>query len=57
MSIFLSIIIPSFNHGHFLETCLDSIIKQKFKHGYEIIVVDNFSKDKTRAIIVNYQKK
>lgn len=57
MSIFLSITIPSFNHGHYLETCLDSIVKQKFKHGYEIIVVDNFSIDNTRSIVSKYQKK
>ena len=54
---FLSIIIPSYNHGQFIERCLKSILYQRFQHGYEIIVVDNFSNDQTQNIIRKYQKK
>jgi glycosyltransferase involved in cell wall biosynthesis len=53
---FLSIIIPSYNHGQYIEQCLKSILNQKFKHGYEIIVVDKFSSDQTKYIIFKYQK-
>jgi glycosyltransferase involved in cell wall biosynthesis len=54
---FLSIIIPSYNHGQFIERCLKSILYQRFEHGYEIIVVDKFSNDQTQNIIRKYQKK
>jgi glycosyltransferase involved in cell wall biosynthesis len=54
---FLSIIIPSLNHGEFIEKCLNSIVKQKFSHGYEIIIVDKFSRDQTDSIIKKYKKK
>jgi glycosyltransferase involved in cell wall biosynthesis len=54
---FLSIIIPSYNHAQFIECCLKSILYQRFQHGYEIIVVDNFSNDQTQNIIHKYQKK
>jgi len=54
---FLSIIIPSYNHAQYIENCLESIVSQKFQYGYEIIVVDKFSNDQTQNIIRKYQKK
>jgi glycosyltransferase involved in cell wall biosynthesis len=54
---FLSIIIPSYNHGDFIEECLKKILNQKFKYGYEIIIVDRFSKDQTKKIVKKYKKK
>jgi glycosyltransferase involved in cell wall biosynthesis len=54
---FLSIVVPSYNQGHFIETCLKSIFSQKIKVKFEVIIVDNFSKDKTKEIINKYKKK
>lgn len=54
---FLSIIIPSYNHSQYIDECLKSIINQKFQYGYEIIVVDKFSSDQTEYVIRKYQKK
>ncbi|WP_415301364.1 glycosyltransferase [Candidatus Pelagibacter sp. Uisw_134_02] len=44
------------NSGKYLEGCLKSIFKQSFKN-YEIIIIDNQSKDKTLKIIKKYEKK
>lgn len=45
----ISVIIPAFNEENFLPKCLESLKKQDFKD-FEIIVVDNNSKDKTSEI-------
>lgn len=43
----LSIGIPTFNRGHFLESCLNSIASQvyEFSKEVELIVSDNYSTD------------
>ena len=52
----ISIIIATHNSGKYLEGCLKSIFKQNFKD-YEIIIIDNQSKDKTLKIIKKYERK
>ena len=54
-NLFLSIIIPSFNQGKFIEVCLKSILKQNYKN-YEVIICDNCSTDKTKSILKKYKK-
>jgi teichuronic acid biosynthesis glycosyltransferase TuaG len=49
----LSIIIPTYNHAHFLRTALDSIRAQTFD-GWEAIVVNNFSEDGTVDVLESY---
>lgn len=49
----LSIVIPTYNHAHFLRTALDSIRAQTFDD-WEVIVVNNFSEDDTMAIVESY---
>ncbi|WP_048190924.1 glycosyltransferase family 2 protein [Methanobacterium sp. SMA-27] len=44
--IILSIVIPNYNGIHLLKECLDSIQKQDFPF-YEVIIIDNASKDKS----------
>ena len=53
----ISIIIPSFNCGKTIEKCLQSLVNQDFpKQKYEIIVVDNFSKDDTAKVAKKFKK-
>lgn len=52
----LSIIIPAKNEERYIGKLLDSIKKQSFKD-YEVIVADNNSIDKTRAIAKRYNAK
>lgn len=49
----VSIIIPTYNSGKFIENCLLSILKQSYTN-IEIIIVDNFSTDNTKNISQNF---
>ena len=49
----ISIVIPTYNHAHFLRTALDSIRAQTFGD-WEAIVVNNFSEDDTIAVVESY---
>ncbi len=44
-------IIVTFNSSHFIEVCLQSILKQIKGMDYELIIIDNASKDKTCSLI------
>ena len=50
-----SIIIPTLNEEKYIGVLLDSLAKQTFK-GFEVIVIDGKSKDKTEEKVMEYQK-
>ena len=53
-----SIIIPAFNASHTIERCLSSLMRQSVKReDYEIIIVDDGSKDKTEDIVKQFPVK
>ena len=52
---FFSIIIPVHNTEKYLKQCINSILHQKFDD-YEIILIDDFSTDKSEAICKSYKK-
>lgn len=52
----ISVIVPTKNSSKFLDQCLSSIINQTYKH-IELIVVDNYSTDKTILIAKKYTHK
>ena len=54
MSYKVSIIVPIYNHGRFLEERLDSIFKQSYKN-FDVIVLDDCSSDKSLKIIEQYK--
>jgi glycosyltransferase involved in cell wall biosynthesis len=52
MAIKISFVIPAYNEEHYLPLCLDAIIREiGGRDGYEIIVVDNNSNDRTCEIV------
>jgi glycosyltransferase involved in cell wall biosynthesis len=53
---FVSVIIPVYNSEKTLKSCLKSVLKQSYSN-YEIVVVDNNSKDHSREIIKFFEKK
>jgi len=48
----ISIVIPSFNRGHRIIECLESVVNQSY-YEKEIIVIDNNSSDDTKSIVTN----
>jgi len=53
----VSIIVPLYNSETFLPTCLNSLINQKTNYQYEIILVNDGSKDNTQEIAEEYANK
>lgn len=53
----LSILVPAYNEGNTIHLILDKIKKVElfFEIKKEIVIVDDFSKDNTEAVIQNYQ--
>lgn len=49
----VSIVIPTYNHAHYLEKCLDSIIKQTYRN-WEAIIVNNYSEDNTVQVVNSF---
>ena len=48
-----SIIIPTYNHAHCINRCLDSVVNQTYPY-WEAIVVNNFSEDNTIEVVKLY---
>ena len=52
-----SVTIPTYNEERDLRDCLESILRQNFpKEQYEVIIVDNYSTDKTVEIAKGFSK-
>ena len=52
---FISVIIPVYNGERTIGACVESLLAQDYpKDKYEVIIVDNNSKDKTAGIIKEY---
>jgi glycosyltransferase involved in cell wall biosynthesis len=52
--ILFSIIIPTYNRENKLKKAIDSVLSQKFKN-WEIVVIDNYSKDNTKKLVQSYK--
>lgn len=53
----VSVIVPVYNTGKYIEKCLDSLVNQTIKEELEIIVVNDGSTDNSEEIIKKYQQK
>lgn len=51
----ISVVIPCYNHGHYLSAAIESVLAQSYGH-IEIIVVDDGSTDTTREVAQKYQQ-
>lgn len=49
----VSVLIPTYNYGHFLDEAIQSVLAQTFDD-FELIIMDNCSTDNTEAIVQPY---
>jgi len=52
----VSVIIPTYNRAYFLEEAIESVLNQTYPH-FELLIVDDGSKDETAAVVSRYQDK
>lgn len=52
----LSIIIPLYNSEKYIDSCMHGVLEQKTKYNYQIILVNDGSKDCTYAMVKEYEK-
>jgi glycosyltransferase involved in cell wall biosynthesis len=52
----VSVIVPNYNHSKYLRERIDSILNQTYRD-FELIILDDFSNDGSRAIIDEYVSK
>ena len=50
----VTVVIPNYNYGRFLDHALGSLVLQDF-HNWEAIVVDNFSTDNSEEVVATMQ--
>ena len=50
----VSVVIPTYNHAHFLGRALQSVVVQTYTN-WEIVVVDNYSQDNTDEVINQFK--
>ncbi len=50
---FFSIVIPTYNHAHFLEKAIQSLIDQEYTN-WEAIIIDNYSNDHTTETVAKF---
>ena len=56
MNDLISVVIPAYNAAAFISKTLDTVLKQTYKN-FEVIIVNDGSKDNTLDIIKEYEKK
>ncbi len=49
----ISIVIPTYNHAHYLGLALQSVVDQTYTN-WEVIVIDNHSADNTESIVLSF---
>ena len=52
----LQIIIPAYNVEQYIEECIDSILEQRTKYTYKIVIINDGSIDKTQNILKLYEE-
>lgn len=51
-----SVLVPVYNHGHFLSTTLDTLLSQTYPH-WEAVIVNDGSNDSTPEVMAEYARR
>ena len=51
-----SVILPTYNRAKFIEEAINSVLNQEYSN-WELIIIDNFSKDNTQEIVEKFNDK
>ena len=54
--VLFSIILPTYNRSNLIKKAIQSVINQNYKN-WELLIIDNFSKDNTEEIVKHYSDK
>ena len=54
---YVSVVMTSYNRGHYIGQAIDCILAQDCKFSFEIIIGDDCSTDNSRELLQSYQKK
>lgn len=52
----VSVAMITYNHEQFIAQALESVLMQKVNFDYELVIGEDCSTDKTRDILIRYQK-
>jgi len=50
----VTVVVPTYNHEHFIGECLDGILAQQFSRPFHVVVHDDCSTDRTPEILRGY---
>jgi glycosyltransferase involved in cell wall biosynthesis len=53
----VSVLVLTYNHEKYIEQALDSVLMQETNFEYEIIIAEDCSADRTRSIVVDFQRR
>ncbi len=53
----VSVCIFTYNHEKYIQRCIESVLMQKTNFDFEIIIGEDYSKDKTKEICIEYASK
>jgi glycosyltransferase involved in cell wall biosynthesis len=53
----LSVCLITYNHADYIQQAIEGVLMQKTNFEWEFIIADDFSKDGTREILLEYKKK
>lgn len=57
MNVMLSIVVPTYNHEHYITKALESILAQVVDFEYEVLIGEDISTDNTRQVLKELEKK
>ncbi len=53
----ISVLVPTYNHGPFIEQCLESIVNQQTEFTFEVLIGENESSDGTYEVCEHFARK